>query len=105
VQKFGLDALLHGKPSPLELEIAKERAGALGRTGRRLQKSLDVYAKELGSRARPEKIERMVEEIAAIVFEFLTQRETMGLVHENLEWVLKTYDLPDAVLAKLGVKR
>jgi hypothetical protein len=32
------------------------------------------------------------------------QREAKGLPYANLEWVLRTYDIPQEILSKLGLR-
>jgi hypothetical protein len=47
----------------------------------------------------------LIAKIADNLSEFLIQRELAGIPHENLEWILKTYDIPEEILARLGLRR
>jgi hypothetical protein len=105
LQKFGLDSLLAGKPSSLELEIAKEKASSLGLTGQKLKKSLASYEKSMRSGVSVAEQERLIDEISNDLSALLVQRELMGLVHENLAWILETNGIPAAVLSRLGLRK
>ena len=103
MQKFGLDPLSKQQGGGLELEIAKEKASALGIAGKRLERSLAGYRRaQVG--CDPKALEELLSRISEHLSEFLIQRELVGLPHENLEWVLRTYDIPAQVLARLGLR-
>jgi hypothetical protein len=53
LEKFGLDSLDRQKPGALELEIAKERASALGLAGKKLEGSLAQYRSSIEDAAAP----------------------------------------------------
>lgn len=103
MEKFGLDSLLPQKNNNLELEIAKEKATALGLAGKRLKQSLEAYRSE-PTTAR-ERRESLLARVAESLSELLIQRELTGVPHENSEWVLRTFDIPPEVLVKLGLKQ
>lgn len=104
MEKFGLDVLRDQKLSALDQEIAKEKASALGIAGKKLEQLLTEYRLKIergGSRDQPELISRIAHNLS----EFLIQRELAGIPHENLQWILKTYDIPEEILARLGLRR
>jgi len=106
LQKFGLDSLQTGKHSALEREIAKEKATALGIAGEKLRNSIEIYRKAISeAAARPEDRARLLASVSANVSALIIQRELVGLIHENLQWVIQNYEIPDEVLAKLGISR
>lgn len=104
MEKFGLDALRDRKLSALEQEIAKGKASALGIAGKKLDQLLAQFRlnTERGdSRDQAELIAKIADNLS----EFLIQRELAGVPHENLEWILKTCDIPEEILARLGLRR
>jgi hypothetical protein len=105
LQKFGLDYSPAGKPTTLELEIAKEKASALGVTGAKLQLSLSKYQRAMQGGTSAEEQERLICEVVENVSALLVQRELLGLVHENLLWILETNGVPGVVLSRLGLSK
>jgi hypothetical protein len=104
VQKFGLDSLKTQKMSALELEIAKEKSTALGIAGKRLQNSIVKYRQSIAhSGVTSDERERLLAAVAANIQALIVQRELVGLIHDNMKWVIETYDIPKEALAKLGV--
>lgn len=103
MQKFGLDTLQTGKATSLEREIAKEKAAALGLAGAKLRRSLATYRKSLRHDGPTADRDRLLAQIAEDLSALLVQREILGLVHENVAWVLKTYDIPAEALSMLGI--
>lgn len=89
----------------IKLEVAEERAGALGRAGRRLEQALDVFrAYESGSALRaPAKRERLLWDLAERVHAFVVQREACGL--RDSRHVLTHFDIPREALARVGARR
>lgn len=104
MEKFGLDALRDRKLSALEQEIVKEKASALGIAGRKLDQLLAEYRLNR-ERGDSQDQAELIAKIADNLSEFLIQRELAGIPHENLEWILKTYDIPEEILARLGLRR
>jgi hypothetical protein len=89
----------------IQLEVAEERAGALGRAGRRLEHALhDLRNYETSSAAyAPAKRERLLWELAERVQAFVVQREACGL--RDSRHVLKHFDIPREALARVGARR
>jgi hypothetical protein len=92
---------------PLQHEIAEERAEALGRTGRRLQQAVErLRMHELCSHdaAKAEALrETLLWDLAERVEALIVQREACGL--RDPRYVLKFYDVPREVVARVGAKR
>ena len=85
-------------------EIAEERAGALGRSGRRLEHALEVFRDHEASAARAEgKRERLLWDLAERVEAFVVQREACGL--RDSRHVLKHYGVPREAIARVGARR
>lgn len=90
----------------LEHELAEERAGALGRAGRRLEHALDRYRgyESSSAAARPDaKRDRLLWDLAERVEAFVVQREACGL--RDSRHVLKHFDIPREALARVGARR
>jgi hypothetical protein len=106
LQKFGLDSLQTGKLNALELEIAKEKATALGIAGKKLEDSIATYKKAISRPdIRSEERDQHLAEVSANVSALIIQRELVGLVHENMPWVIQNYEIPDEALAVMGASR
>jgi hypothetical protein len=90
------------KRTALELEIVKEQAGALGIAGKKLHLSLEAYVTaEL--QAFPGKNEdKLLSAIAEAVYGLLLQREFLGFIEGNLEWICSSYRIPDKAMPLLG---
>jgi hypothetical protein len=92
-----VDALKH--------EVAEEKAGALGRCGRRLEHMLGLF-RELqtsnDSRANAKR-ERLLWDLAERVEAFVVQREACGL--RDSRHVLRFYDIPREAIARVGARR
>lgn len=101
MQKFGLDSQRTQKFNVLEVEILREQATALGRAGKRLRVSIEHFSATQFTTATDER--RMIDEIAANVWELSLQREFVGMVQGNLEWIAKHYTVPQEALKKLGL--
>ena len=91
-----VDALKH--------ELAEEKAGALGRCARLLERALERF------RAEPEgpfdsdsKRERLLWDLAERVEAFVVQREACGL--RDSRHALKFYDVPREAIARVGARR
>jgi len=102
VQKFGLQRNSLGQPNAIELELAKEQATSLGRAGRKLQLSLETYNKM--AEEQPDALEdkAMIKEISDNVWELMLQREFVGFIDGNLEWVKDNYFIPEEAIKLLG---
>lgn len=83
----------------LDYEIAGEMASALGRAGRRVEETLALLRGEaLESEART----RRLRDAAEAVHAYFIQRELCGM--RRHEAVIREYDIPKAVLVRLGAK-
>ena len=83
----------------LDYEIAGEMASALGRAGRRVEETLALLRAEAPeSEARPQRLRDAAEAVHA----YFIQRELCGM--RRHEAVIREYDIPKAVLARLGAK-
>lgn len=101
MQKFGLDSQRTQKLSVLEGEILREQATALGRAGKKLRVSIESFSATKPTTATDERT--LIDEIAANVWELSLQREFVGMVHGNLQWIAEHYTIPREALKKLGV--
>lgn len=89
----------------IKQEVAEERAGALGRAGRRLEQALDEfrdYESSTAARASAKR-ERLLWGLAEHVYAFVVQREACGL--RDSRQVLKHFDIPREALARVGARR
>lgn len=86
----------------LQREIARERAEALGLTGKKLQRSIDAFNRAVRLRRGAADRESLLGEIAWHAWALIVQREVTGFTHENLRWVLDRFDIPTAALQRLG---
>lgn len=89
-------------------EIAEERAGALGRSGRRLEQALEQLREHEHARRRGEprtdaERETLLWNLAERVEAFVVHREACGL--RDSRHVLKFYGVPREALARVGVRR
>ncbi len=87
-QESALDLLGH--------EILAEKAAALGRTGQRVEETLKKLRENIDDEHRP----RLLKEAAVAVHAYFIQRELCGL--RRHESVIREYDIPRAVLVRLG---
>ena len=88
-------------------EIAEEKAGALGRTGQRLQQALELF-RELEQRTADQEQtraqrERLLWELAGRIESLLVQREACGL--RDSRYVLAFYGVPREAVARVGARR
>ena len=82
----------------LKHEVAEEKAGALGRCGRLLERALERYrSHDTGERERL--LWDLVERVEALV----VQREACGL--RDSRHVLKFYEVPREAIARVGARR
>ncbi|CDX52817.1 conserved hypothetical protein [Mesorhizobium plurifarium] len=87
-QESALDLLGH--------EILAEKAAALGRAGQRVEETLA----RLREGGEGEHRGRLLKEAAAAVHAYFIQRELCGLRKHDA--VIREYDIPRAVLVRLG---
>jgi hypothetical protein len=90
---------------PLEIELAAERAGALGRSGRRLQSALERLREfdRHADREQPESTlrARLVDTAAEAFWCHIVQRESLGLTEADR--VATDYGVSREVLRRVGV--
>ena len=89
-------------------EIAEEKAGALGRSGRRLEQALEQFRNHECSRRHGEsradsRRETLLWDIAERAEALVVQREACGL--RDSRHVLKFYRVPREALARIGARR
>ncbi len=82
--------------SPLDLEIAGEKAAALGRAGDRVQASL-LRLRQCDDAAERSK---RLNEAASAVYAYFIQRELCGMRRHHD--AIRDYAIPREVLARLG---
>jgi hypothetical protein len=83
----------------LDYEIAAEKASALGRAGRKVERMLATLRSFEG---RPEERKALLRETAEAVYAYFIQRELCGMRrHQD---VIREYAIPNEVLVRLGAK-
>lgn len=86
----------------VERELLAERASALGRAGRRLERALATWNHVS---ARPEtaaaELEAALIEVRDATYALLVQRDCTGFRMDNLAWIRRHYDVPDAALRRI----
>jgi hypothetical protein len=89
----------------LKHEVAEEKAGALGRSGRRLERALErLREHETSAVSRTDaKRERLLWDCVERAEAFVVQREACGL--RDSRQVLKYYGVPREVIARIGARR
>ena len=89
----------------LEHEVAEEKAGALGRSGRRLERALERFrAHDTSGVSRADaKRERLLWDLVERIEAFVIQREACGL--RDSRQVLKFYGVPREAIARVGARR
>jgi hypothetical protein len=93
--------ILRSGLAALEHEIAQERAGALGRLGRRLESALAALA-ACPPTANPDRIirDRLVAQAGYALWLYVVQREASGL--SVTEQTMRDYAVPREVYARMG---
>ncbi|MFT6406867.1 MAG: hypothetical protein ACJAQ6_000277 [Arenicella sp.] len=106
MQKFGLQRKSSFPNSAIELELAKEQASALGRTGKKLRLSLERYQMNQGHDSNLEISNTLqasdIREISNNLWELMLQRELLGFCDNNLSWILENYVVPQAAIDCIG---
>jgi hypothetical protein len=88
-----------GWSNPLEVEIAAEKAAALGRAGEKVERALARLREQ--ERGSPERTASL-KEAAEAVYAYFIQRELCGMRrHQD---VIREYAIPNEVLVRLGAK-
>lgn len=88
----------------LKYELLREQVSALGMAGKQLREVLATHSDHvaLGGLAGQPRTEQLLDEIAGKVYALLLQRELLGFVHNNMEWLSATFDLPAGVWRRVG---
>ena len=102
MQKFGLQRHSSSLNSAIEREIVKEQATALGRAGKKLRLSLESYEKLRDVDRTDAQEQGLIKEISNNLWELLLQREVLGFIENNVNWVRENYHIPDAAIESLG---
>ena len=87
---------------PIEYELSKERAGSLGRFGRKLEAAVREY-RELEDSSPVEAREDKLWQLAELTMCLLVAREACGLRH--VDSVLRYYDVPREAVMRIGARR
>lgn len=103
MQKFGLQRNRSSLHSAIELEIAREQASALGRSGKKLRLSLERYEELIKQESSVKQRQKLIQEISNNVWELVLQREFLGFVENNLNWIRENYLIPDEAINTLGI--
>jgi hypothetical protein len=97
------------RPTPIEPELAEERAAALGRCGRRLRIALERL-REFDGRGTEAPAERggavrdgLVDTAAEAFWCYIVQRESLGLT--DADQVARDYGISREILTRVGVYR
>jgi uncharacterized protein DUF6665 len=93
----------------LDYEIAREKASALGRLGRRLEGALAALAafdaqtgeSPMTPAQRRERRDALVAEAGYVLWSFIVQREACGLHDGNR--AMRDYGVPNEVRVRMGV--
>jgi hypothetical protein len=101
--------LAENPAAALDYEIAREKASALGRLGRRLEASLaaltafDAQTEEAfaSPAARRERRNALVAEAGEVLWSFIVQREACGL--RDSARAMRDYGVPAEVRLRMGV--
>ena len=87
------------KHAAVESEIAAERAASLGRTERRLRKTLDAIRRFDAGELQGKQRERLLSEASDACLGYVVQREALGLPTAD---VRKEYGVSDEVWNFMG---
>jgi len=89
----------------LDYEIAREKASALGRLGRRLEAALAALAafdaQASASGAQREQRDALVAEAGEVLWSFIVQREACGMRDSNR--AMRDYGVPAEVRLRMGI--
>lgn len=90
-----------GALEQVEVDLAEERANALGRVSERLQEAIEDHELlcAVGA-ATPEQVDRSIDEIATAAWNLLVQRDCAGFRGDNRRWIREQYDIPPAALRR-----
>ena len=92
--------MANGWVDPFAYEISKEKAGALGRIGAQLEKTLAALRHCESADGRRDDL---IWDATHLVTSIIVQREACGL--RNPHFVFEFYEVPREVVARIGVRR
>ena len=86
----------------VQRQLLEERAYALGRAGRRLERALGRWRRverdgELAGRER----DAALAEVRDATYALLVQRDCTGFRMDNLAWIRRHYDIPEQALRRI----
>jgi hypothetical protein len=90
------------KLAAVESEIAAERAAALGRTERRLKKTLEAIRRFDAGELKGKKRESLLAEASEACLGYVVQREVLGLPAADVK---EEYGVTDEVWNRMGATR
>jgi hypothetical protein len=104
------DSRMRTRPTPIEPELAEERAAALGRSGRRLRVALERVREFDDRRAGERPAEQggavrdgLVDTAAEAFWCYIVQRESLGLTDTGQ--VAADYGVSREILTRVGICR
>ena len=100
---FLLSTSPNGVMAALDLELAGEKADALGRAGRKAEAALTTLAEARAEGRATAELDALRDAAADAVFALTVQRELSGLRNETD--MVRRYEIPGDVIARVGVSR
>ena len=86
----------------MQRELLEERAYALGRVGRRLERALARWkALEHAADVASPEVEEVLDEVRDATYALLVQRDCAGFRMDNFAWIQRHYDIPAAALRRI----
>lgn len=98
-----LSSSQNGLITPLDLELAGEKADALGRAGRKAEAALAALAEARAEGRAVADLDALRNAAADAVFALTVQRELCGLRNQND--MVRRYAIPSDVMARIGISR
>ncbi len=80
--------------------LNEEQAAAMGRAGRRLERSIARY-RAAATTGEAREMERRLDEAARHLYALLVQRECAGARSDNLAAIVRAYDVPAGALRRM----
>lgn len=102
MQKFGLITNQSKLHSALEAELVREQASALGRAGKQLRLALEAYQASQENGQKQYQTGLLIDNISEATWALVLQREFLGFIDGNLDWIQKHYHIPERALNRLG---
>lgn len=87
--------------TPLDIELAGEKADALARAGRKAEEALSRLA--AARNQDKASLDALIDTAADAVFSLTVQRELCGL--RNQQDMIRRYEIPGDVMARVGITR